>query len=96
MGIKRVVLDVLIPIRGLGIEELALRIENVKGVDSVNITVKEFDVSTQTLLVIVEGDNIDISELNSVFEKFGAAVHGIDQLVAGKRIVEIPDYFYEF
>ncbi|MGC8679612.1 MAG: DUF211 domain-containing protein, partial [Fervidicoccaceae archaeon] len=75
MGIKRVVLDVLIPIRGLGIEELALRIENVKGVDSVNITVKEFDVSTQTLLVIVEGDNIDISELNSVFEKFGAAVH---------------------
>lgn len=95
MGIRRVVLDVLIPIKGLGIEELALRLEKVRGIDSVNITVKEFDVSTQTLLIIVEGDDIDVSELRSVLEEFGAAVHGIDQLVAGKRITEIPDYFYE-
>ncbi|MCI4396476.1 MAG: DUF211 domain-containing protein [Thermoprotei archaeon] len=95
MGIRRAVLDVLIPIKGLGIEELGTRLESVHGVDSVNITVKEFDVSTQTLLVVVEGEDIDMSELRNVFEEFGAAIHGIDQIVAGKRIAEIPDYFYE-
>ncbi|MEM0021900.1 MAG: DUF211 domain-containing protein [Fervidicoccaceae archaeon] len=96
MGIRRVVLDILMPIRGLGIDELALSIEKVEGVESVNITVKEFDVSTQTLLVVVEGENIDMLELKSVLDRFGVAIHGIDQVVAGRRIAEIPDYFYEF
>jgi len=96
MGVRRVVLDVLIPIRGLGIEGLAARIERVKGVESVNITVKEFDVNTETLLVIVEGEDIDMGELKEALDEFGAAVHGVDQIVAGKRTAEIPDYFYEF
>ena len=95
MPIKRLILDVLKPLKNPGIEELALALESVPGVEAVNITVKEFDVDSVTLIVAIEGEDIDLNKVKEKLDEYGAAIHGIDQIVAGKRIIEIPSYYIE-
>ena len=95
MPLRRLVLDVLKPIKNPGIEELANRLESAKGVDGVNITVKEVDVETLTLMIVIEGDGIDLNDVKSKLEEFGAVIHSIDQVVSGKRTVEVPDFYKE-
>ncbi len=95
MPLRRLVLDVLKPIRNPGIEELALRLESVRGVRGVNITVKEVDVETLTLVIVIEGDDIDLEEVKNRLEEFGAVIHSIDQVVAGEKMVEVPPFYEE-
>jgi hypothetical protein len=95
MGLRRLILDVLKPIRNPGIEELAIALESLKGVEGVNITVKEVDVETMTLIVIIEGKNMDFGEIRGKLEDYGAVIHGIDQVVAGERVIDIPSYYME-
>ncbi len=95
MPLRRLVLDVLKPIKNPGIEELATRLESAKGVEGVNITVKEVDVETLTLMIVIEGDGIDLNDVKSKLEEFGAVIHSIDQVVSGKRTIEVPDFYKE-
>ncbi len=95
MPLRRLVLDVLKPIRNPGIEELALRLESVRGVRGVNITVKEVDVETLTLVIVIEGDDIDLEGVKNRLEEFGAVIHSIDQVVAGEKMVEVPPFYEE-
>lgn len=88
--IKRVVLDVIIPKRGPSIVEIAEGLSKVDGVEAVNITVKEIDMETENIIVIIEGYNVDFEEVSKLIEEIGGVVHSIDQVVAGKKIVEIP------
>ena len=67
-----------------------VRMFGVKGVKAVNITVEETDVDVLGLVIIVEGDSIDFEELKETIENHGAAIHGIDQIVAGDYIIEYP------
>lgn len=87
-GIKRLVLDVLKPIKEPSLVEMAAILSNVKGVEAVNITVEEVDVETLTLEIVIEGPNIDFEELKRVIEELGSVIHSIDEVVAGTRIVE--------
>ncbi len=93
--IKRLVLDVLIPIKGPSIIDIADNLSRVRGVEAVNITVKEVDVETQNIIIVIEGDDIDFSEVKVMIEELGGVIHSVDQVVAGKRIVEIPKEVYE-
>lgn len=93
--IKRLVLDVLIPIKGPSIVDIAENLSRIKGVDAVNITVKEVDVETQNIIVVIEGENIDFSETRVLIEELGGVIHSVDQVIAGKRIVEVPREIYE-
>ncbi len=93
-GLRRLVLDVLKPLRDPAITEVAVMLSRVKGVEGVNITVKEVDVETLSLTVVIEGDDIDFEGVKRVLEEVGAAIHSIDQVVAGKRMVEVPEVFY--
>ncbi len=89
-GLRRLVLDVLKPLKDPSIVDVALELTKVPGVEAVNITVNEVDVETLSLTVVIEGDNIDFNRVKIVFDEVGAAIHSIDQVVAGERIVEIP------
>ena len=89
-GLRRLVLDVLKPLRDPSIVDVALELSKAPGVEAVNITVNEVDVETLSLTVVVEGDNIDFAAVKRVFDEVGAAIHSIDQVVAGERIVELP------
>ncbi|ABN69274.1 protein of unknown function DUF211 [Staphylothermus marinus F1] len=93
--IKRLVLDVLIPIKGPSIVDIAENLSRVKGVNAVNITVKEVDVETQNIIVVIEGENIDFGETRVLIEELGGVIHSVDQVVAGKKIVEVPREIYE-
>ncbi len=88
--IRRLLLDILKPIKGPSIVDVARSIASLPGIDGVNITVKEIDVDTITLSMTVEGASIDFDMLQRKLEELGCAIHSIDQVVAGKRIVEEP------
>jgi len=84
------VLDVLKPLREPSIVEVALELSKIPGVEGVNITVNEVDVETLSLTIVVEGTDIDFEGVKRVLESVGAAIHSIDQVVAGKKMVEMP------
>lgn len=89
--LRRLVLDVLKPIKGPTIVDVARELASIKGVSGVNITVKEIDVETITLSITVEGEDIDFDTFSRRLEELGCAIHSIDQVVAGKKIVEEPN-----
>lgn len=88
MNIRRMQLDVDKAISRPDLLELAAAINDVSGVEALNITVAEIDLETVGLEVTVEGGSIDAAQLMRQIEKAGAAVHSIDELVVGDRIIE--------
>ena len=88
--LRRLVLDVLKPIKGPTIIDVAEELANLDGVDGVNITVTEIDVETITITMVIEGSSIKFSEVEKKLEELGCVIHSIDQVVAGKKYVELP------
>jgi hypothetical protein len=88
LNIRRLVLDVDKAVAKPTVTELAEGIFAVAGVEAVNITVTEIDIETVGFNVTIEGERISYPDLVQAIERTGAAVHSIDQLVAGSRIVE--------
>jgi len=80
--IKRLVLDVLKPLKGPSIVELAQSLTELDGVRRVSIVVNEIDVETITLTITVEGSNIDFDDIREVIERLGGVIHSVDQVVA--------------
>jgi hypothetical protein len=88
MNIRRLALDVDKAVARPGIIDLAAAMENVPGVEGVNITVTEIDLETVGMNVTIEGERIDFEALNKAIESAGAVVNSIDQIAVGKRVVE--------
>jgi len=74
---------------------LAEKLIKVSGVEAVNITVKEIDMETETLVVVVEGESIDYNSVKIVIEDLGGMIHSVDQVVAGKKVVQLPQEVIE-
>ena len=87
MNIRRIVLDVAKGLNKPTLVEVANAIGKVKGVDAVNLSVNEMDMETMGIIVTVEGDGIDSELLISTIEEIGCAVHSIDEVAAGKRLI---------
>jgi len=88
VSIRRIVLDVLKPIKGTTIIDLAGKLTELEGIDGVNISVTDMDVETMGLMVVIEGPNINFEEVKKVLEDDGCAIHSIDEVAAGNRLVE--------
>lgn len=80
MGLKKVVLDVLKPIKGPTLVTLARNLARVPGVKEVTIVVSEMDVETVSLVVTVNGSGIDFEKLEGTLRELGAALHSIDEV----------------
>lgn len=89
MNIRRIVLDVDKAVSRPTLLEITDAIEAVPGVHGLNLTVTEIDIETVGTNVTVEGENLDYDALVKAIESTGAVVHSIDQIVAGKQIVEM-------
>jgi hypothetical protein len=89
-GIKRLVLDVLKPHKP-SILELAQQLSKLHHVTGVNLSIQEVDTETETIKITVEGNNIDFDELKDVIEDMGAAIHSIDEVAAGTKLVEVVE-----
>lgn len=68
--------------------ELAAAIEQVEGVDAVNVTVTEIDIETVGMDVTVEGTKIDWQALQEAIEETGAVLHSVDQVVLGEHLID--------
>lgn len=88
MNIRRLVLDVDKAIARPAIVDLSQRMDEVTGVQAVNITVTEIDIETVGMEVTVEGDGIDHLALLRAIESAGAVVNSIDQIVTGDHLIE--------
>lgn len=86
--IRRLVLDVLKP-HVPTILELANELSKLKGVNGVNLSLNEVDQQTETVKVTIKGDDIDYYVIEKVIKDFGGVVHSIDEVVAGKEIIEV-------
>ena len=85
--IRRLVLDTLKPMEP-NIIELAKQISLEEGVTAVNISIAEIDLKVENAKINVEGDNIQYEELFKLIEDLGGSIHSIDEVVAGKMIID--------
>ncbi|MHC1594711.1 MAG: DUF211 domain-containing protein [Methanotrichaceae archaeon] len=85
--IRRLVLDVLKP-HVPTILELARVLGRLDGIIGVNLSLSEVDQQTETVKITIQGDDIDYVAVESVIQDFGGVVHSIDEVAAGKEIVE--------
>jgi len=85
--IRRLVLDVLKPHKP-NVVEVSEALSYLEGVEGVNIIINEIDQQVENAKVIVAGTSISFEEIQKKLEEFGATIHSIDEVAAGKRIVE--------
>jgi hypothetical protein len=85
--IRRLVLDTLKP-HEPSIIEMADRLGDLEGVDSVNISVYEIDRKVENVKMTLEGKNIDFEEVEALVRELGGSIHSIDEAVAGQSIID--------
>ena len=85
--IRRLVLDTLKP-HEPNIIELAGHLSDLEGVASVNISIYEMDRMVENAKITIEGENISYRAVLEVIEELGGTVHSIDEVVAGKDIID--------
>ena len=85
-GLKKLVLDVLIPFEVPKIN-FTTRLSNVKGVEGVDVLIQEVERKVETAKITLEGENINFDEIKDILEKSGASLQSIDRITCGKRIV---------
>ena len=86
-NILRLVLDTLKP-HEPGIIEMATELSDLEGVEAVNISIYEMDRKVENAKITIEGENISYTTIKSIIEDMGATVHSVDEVVAGKMIID--------
>ncbi len=77
--VKRLVLDVLKP-REPQIYILASRLAEGKGVKDVSISVAEIDQQTETIKLSIEGESINVDDIEQRIAELGASVRSVDEV----------------
>ena len=85
--IRRLVLDVLKPHNPSKIE-LSLKLSKLKGIDGVNIITIEIDKDVENVKIVLEGSDIKFRTIEKIIEDSGGAIHSIDEVATGKRLIE--------
>ena len=85
--IRRLILDVLKP-HNPSVIELSEALSELEGVDGVNIIIYEIDQQVENAKIIIAGDRIDFENIKKKLEEMGATIHSVDEVAAGKIIVE--------
>jgi len=81
------VLDVLKPLEPT-IIQLAQQLSGLPGVEAVNISIYEIDRRVENAKITIEGHDIQYESVAEIIQENGGAVHSIDEVVAGKIIIE--------
>jgi hypothetical protein len=85
--IRRIVLDVLKP-HDPTIIELSSDLSDLGGVEAVNISIYEIDLRVENAKITLEGSDLDYDEVQRVIGVLGGTVHSIDEVVAGRSIID--------
>jgi hypothetical protein len=85
--IRRLVLDTLKP-HEPNIIDLANVLSEIDGVSAVNISIYEMDRKVENAKITIEGEEISFNEVSRMIEEMGGTIHSIDEVVAGKKIID--------
>ena len=85
--IRRFVLDVLKPHKP-GVIELSEALSKLEGVEGVNIITYEIDQQVENVKVVIAGNGLNFESVKKILEDLGAAVHSVDEVAAGEKIIE--------
>ena len=85
--IRRLVLDTLKPHEPT-IIELAAKLGDLEGVSAVNISIYEIDRRVENAKITIEGEYVSYPAVLDIIEELGGAVHSVDEVVAGKMIID--------
>ncbi len=85
--IRRLVLDVLKPHKPT-VVELSLALSDLDGVEGVNIIIYEIDQQVENAKITIAGSNVDFEIVRRKLEELGATIHSVDEVAAGKKIIE--------
>ena len=85
--IRRLVLDVLKP-HNPSVVEVSEALSHLEGVEGVNVIIYEIDQQVENAKVVIAGSSIDFESIKKKLEEMGATIHSVDEVAAGKRIVE--------
>lgn len=85
--VRRLVLDTLKP-HEPSIIEMADRLSDLEGVESVNISVYEIDRKVENVKMTLEGKAIDYEQVEELIREMGGSIHSIDEAVAGQMIID--------
>jgi hypothetical protein len=61
---------------------------DLEGVDGVNLSLYEMDQKTENVKITLEGLDLDYELIRQEIENMGAVVHSVDEIAAGKKIIE--------
>lgn len=86
-NLLRIVLDVLKPLEP-NIVDMVQEVAQLEGVEGVNITIYEVDRRVENAKITVEGNDLSYSDLEELIAENGGAIHSIDEVAAGKTIIE--------
>ncbi len=85
--LRRLVLDVLKP-HNPSVVELSQELSGLDGVEGVNIITYEIDQQVENVKIVIGGNSIDFETVKKKLEDLGAAIHSVDEVAAGRIIVE--------
>jgi len=86
-NLRRLVLDVLKPLDPT-IVELVQLLADLEGVDGTNISIYEIDRRVENAKITIEGHDLRYDEIVSVIEENGGSIHSIDEVAAGRVLIE--------
>ena len=88
--IRRLVFDTLKPLEP-SIVDLARQLSELDGISAVNISISEIDHKVESAKITIEGDDIDHKVVIKMIQDLGGSIHSIDEVVAGKMIIDDSD-----
>lgn len=84
---RKIVLDVLKPHQPNAVD-FATALADLSPDYKVRITVVEVDEKTESIIVVLEGENIEFDSVTELIKKLGASVHSIDEVeVHGSKML---------
>ena len=83
--VTKVMLDVLKP-REVDLIELASALCSLDGVKYVEVVVTEVDAKTETVKITINGDNLDIDDINEEMTTYSTVVRSIDAVTVTKKM----------
>lgn len=83
ISIVKIVLDILKP-HNPNIIDFSRNIAQVKGIKRVDSSVTEVDAETETIKLIIDGNDLDFSRIEEIIKKLGGAIHSVNAVVVEK------------
>jgi len=90
LPVRVVVLDVLKPHKP-NILEFGKLICKGSSIENVNLSVYAVDEKTESVKIVIEGEDIDFQKIKEMIEHNGGVIHSMDRVILGKskKLIDI-------